>query len=183
MASLWNRCRLASAGGIPKRWLPDETRRSYDHEKAALLRRFEPKSKHNFYTAEFLARWKLPSEDWATFADDLNNLADNMLPDLDDTTRARLAVDYFLPQITDIQLAFSIRQKQLTSIKAAAATTLELQSHLSLANTASRPSDLPVDAVHHGRPTQPDGTTRLLEQLVSEMENYRQTFLYKITLQ
>ena len=67
----------------------------------------------------------------------------------------------------------SLRQRQPTTINDAAATTLELQSHLSLANTASRPSDIPVDVVHQGRPTQPNGTTRLREQLVSRMEKLR----------
>ena len=62
------------------------------------------------------------------------------LPNLDDIAWERLAVDRFLTKITDPQLAFGVLQRQPTTINDDAATTLEMQSHLSLANTASRPS-------------------------------------------
>ena len=62
-------------------------RENFGHVKTALLRRFEPESKHSLYAAEFQARCKLSSEDWSTFADDLKHLVDKALPDLDDNAR------------------------------------------------------------------------------------------------
>ena len=100
-AAQWLAVRLVGHTKTAYRRLPDETRRSYDRVKAALLRRFELESKRNLYAAEFRARCKLLSEDWATFADDLKNLADKALLDLDDTSGERLAVDCFLTQITN----------------------------------------------------------------------------------
>ena len=75
-AAQWLAVRLVGRAKTAYRRLPDETRKSYDRVKAALLRRFEPENKRNLYAAEFRARCKLPSEDWATFDDDLKNLAD-----------------------------------------------------------------------------------------------------------
>ena len=97
---------------------------------------------------------------------------DKALPDLDDNARERLAVDRFLTQISDPQLAFGVRQKEPKTIDAAVAATLELQAHLNLANAAgARTGAFPVDAIHHGRrPVQQDRTAELLEQLVTRME-------------
>lgn len=106
----------------------------------------------------------------ATFADDVKNLADKALPDLNENVRERLAIDRFLTQISEPQLAFSIQQKQPKTVNDAVATTLELQAHLSLANAASQPSTLPVDTVTHSSSVQPDRPMELLEQLVSQME-------------
>lgn len=169
-ATQWLSVRLVGRAKAAYKRLPEETKQNLDRAKAALRRRFEPESKRSLYTAEFQARCKLPSEDWATFADDLKNLADKALPDLDDTARERLAVDRFLTQIADPQLAFGVRQKQPKTVDDAVAATLELQAHLSLANAVSRPGNVPIDAVNHSPRVQPDRATELLEQLVSRME-------------
>lgn len=96
-------------------------------------------------------------------------MADKELPDLDNA-HERLAVDRFLTQICDRQLAFGVRQKQPKPVNDAVAATLELQAHLSLANAASRPGDLPVDAINHNPSILPDHATELPEQLVLWME-------------
>ena len=152
--------------------LPDETRDDFSQAKEALLRRFEPESKRSLYAAEFRAHCKRPCEDWPTFADDLKNLVDKALPDLDGHARERLAVGRFLTQIADPQLAFSVRQRHPKTVDDAVAATLELQAHLSLANTTTQPGGggLPVSAVNPSPPSRPDRTTELLEQLVSRME-------------
>ena len=100
-ATQWLSVRLVGRAKAAYKRLPEETKQNLDRAKAALRRRFEPESKRTLYAAEFQARCKLPSEDWATFADDLKNLADKTLPDLDDNARERLAVDRFLTQIAD----------------------------------------------------------------------------------
>ena len=172
-AARWLSVRLVGRAKAAHKRLPDETKQNFDRAREALLRRFEPESKRSLYTAEFRARCKLPSEDWPTFADDLKNLVDKALPDLDAHARERLAVDRFLAQISDPQLAFGVRQRVPKTIDDAVAATLELQAHLSLSNTTVQQAgscELPVAAVNPSPPSRPDRTTALLEQLVSRME-------------
>ena len=171
-AAKWLSVRLVGRAKAAYKRLPDETRDDFAQAKEALLRRFEPESKRSLYAAEFRARCKWPCEDWPTFADDLKNLVDKALPDLDGHARERLAVDRFLTQIADPQLAFSVRQRHPKTVDDAVAATLELQAHLSLANTTTQPGGggLPVSAVNPSPPSRPDRTTELLEQLVSRME-------------
>lgn len=111
--------------------LSEETRRSYDTAKTALLCRFEPESKSSLNAAEFRACCKLSSEDWAMFADDIKLLADKAHPDLD---AAALAVDRFLGQISDPQLSYSVRQTQPVTTDDAVAAMLELRTHFKLTN-------------------------------------------------
>jgi hypothetical protein len=177
-AAQWLSVRLVGRAKAAYKRLPDDTRDDLAKAKEALLRRFEPESKRSLYAAEFRARCKRPCEDWPTFADDLKNLVDKALPDLDGHARERLAVDRFLTQIADPQLAFSVRQRHPQTVDDAVAATLELQAHLSLANTATQPGGggLPVSAVNPSLPSRPDRTTELLEQLVSRMEKLQTEF-------
>ena len=50
-------------------------------------------------------------------------------------------MDRFLTQLTDPQLAFSIRQKRPENIDDAVTATLEMQAHLSLAKRATTGGD------------------------------------------
>ena len=126
----WLAVRLVGRAQIAYKRLSEETRENYENAKSALLRRFKPESKRSLYAAEFQARCKLSTEDWATFADDLKTSADKAFPDLEATAREKLAVDRFLGQISKPQLSFSVRQKQPATIDDAVAATQELQSHL-----------------------------------------------------
>ena len=125
----------------------------------------QKESKCSLYAAEFRKRYKVPLEEWATFAEDLKLLADKTWLDLDATTRERLTVDCFFGQISEPKLAFSIRQKEPVTIDTTVTATLELQSHLNLANAGLQTANLLITAV-----MQRDHTAQLLEQLVSCME-------------
>ena len=123
-----------------------------------------------FYAAEFQARCKMPTEDWPTFADDLKTLADKAYLDLGEDAHERLAVDRYLSQLEDPQLLFSVRQKQPATIDDTVTITMELQSHLKLAQTSAvQAPNFSVLAVSD-KSRQPDRTIVLLEQLVSRME-------------
>ena len=73
-------------------------------------------------------------------------------------------MDRFLTQLTDPQLAFSIRQKRPASIDDAVTATLEMQAHLSLAKRATtggdsgvqphvNPTELPVAGANYRNPS------------------------------
>ena len=169
----WLAVRLVGRAQIAYKQLSEKTRENYENAKSALLRRFESESKRSLYAAEFQARCKLSTEDWATFADDLKTLADKAFPDLEAAAREKLAVDRFLGQISEPQPSFSVRQKQPATIDDAVAATQELQSHLQLANNrAQPPSEFPIGAVtDRDRSLQQiDRTATLLEQLVTRIE-------------
>ena len=148
-----------------------ETQKSYAAAKAALKQRFEPASKQALYAAEFHSRQKQPSEDWPNFGDDLRILADKAFPDLAESAKERFAVDRFLSQLDDPQLAFSVRQKQPKTIDTAVTATLELQSHLRLATRSLPPApEAAVAGVTKSPPNRRDRTVDVLEQLASRME-------------
>ena len=119
------------------------------------------------------AHCKLVSEDWATFADDQKILADKVLPELDEAAQERLTVDRFLTQISDPQLAFSMRQKQPATVDDVVAATLELQSHLKLTNNstpAAPDSVIAAVADNCPRPQPSDHTSQLFKRLISRVE-------------
>ena len=66
-------------------------------------------------------------EGWADFADELNSLADKAYPDLAEDARERLFINAYLMQP---QIAFSVRQKQPSTLDDAVTATLEMESYL-----------------------------------------------------
>ena len=164
----WLAVRLVGRAHTAFKRLPDETRRSYAAAKAALKERFEPASKQALYAAEFHSRQKQPSEDWPSFGDDLRILADKAFPDLTESAKERFAVDRFLSQLDDPQLAFSVRQKQPKIVDIAVTATLELQSHLRLATRSLLPA--PEAAVAGVSKSPQNRMADVLEQLASRME-------------
>ena len=169
----WLAVRLVGRAQIAFQNLAAEARGTYVAAKTALLRRFDPESKRGLYAAEFHARQKQPLEDWACFAEDLKTLVNKAFPDIEEAARERMAVDKFLRQLDDPQLAFSVRQKRPSNLDEVVTYTLEMQAHLSLSSQRNAPPDassaapLPVAGVGRNRDP-PLGDT--LRQLVERME-------------
>ena len=166
----WLAVRLVGRAQIPFQNLAADARESYDSARTALQRRFEPESRRGLYAAEFHARRKQPKEDWASFGEDLKMLVDKAFPDIEEPARERIAVDRFLGQLEDPQLAFSVRQRQPQNLDEAVTSTLEMQSHLRLTSCTSGSAlppaaSLPVAAVDQDRPP-----ARLDDTLRTRME-------------
>ena len=85
----WLAVRLVGRAQIALRSLSEETTQSY----TALCRHFDAESKRGLYAAEFHVRQKQPSEELASFGEDLKSLIDKAFPDMEATARERLAVD------------------------------------------------------------------------------------------
>ena len=127
---LWLRVRLTGRAQTAWKRLSTEAKSTYDGAKDALRKRFEPDSKREIHAAAFHARKRQPSEPWGDLADDLRLLAERAFPELQDEARKKLALDHYLSQIENSQIAFSVRQQRPKSLNDAVAHTLELESYL-----------------------------------------------------
>ena len=74
--------------------------------------RFEPDSHRELYLSKFSTRKRRPGEGWAEYADELRVLADKAFPELEEQARERLALNQYLGQLDNPQVAFN-RNDQL----------------------------------------------------------------------
>ena len=126
----WIRARLTGRAATAFRRLPEADRATFDKIVAGLTKRFEPECRKELYIAEFQGRRKRRNEDWAAYADDLKTLVEKAYPALQAEAQELLALNNFLAQIENPQLAFGVRQKAPTTLDAAVAATLELETYL-----------------------------------------------------
>ena len=82
------------------------------------------------YVAEFQAHKKARTEEWVEFADHLKLLADKAFPNLEDKAREYMALTQFMGQVDNPQVAFSVRQKQPTTLIEAVSATIEMESYV-----------------------------------------------------
>ena len=127
---LWMRVRLVGRAQTAYGRLPDTAKASYATLKRALKERFEPDSRKELYLSEFCARKRRPGEGWAEYADELRVLADKAFPELEDKARERLALNQYLGQLDNPQVAFNVKQKRPVSLVDAVGSTLEMESYL-----------------------------------------------------
>ena len=126
----WLRVRLTGKAQTAFMKLPDAARDDYGECVKALKKRFVPDSRKDLYVAELQTRTKRREEDWASFGDSLRVLSDRAYPDFEDKAREGLALNQFLSQIDNPQVAFGVKQKRPGNIDEAVAATLELESYL-----------------------------------------------------
>ena len=110
--------------------LPENTRKDYGECVKALKRRFFPDSKKELYVAELHTRAKRDNEDWASFGDALRVLSNKAYADLEERARERLALNQFLLQIENPQVAFGVKHKRPQNVEEAVTATIELESYL-----------------------------------------------------
>ena len=65
-------------------------------------------------------------EDWAAFAEDLKVLANKAFPQLQDDVIEQLALNHYLRQLTNHQIAFNVQQKCPWTLDEVVLATLEL---------------------------------------------------------
>lgn len=126
----WLRVRLTGKALTAFRKLPERTRGSYAECTAALKKRFDPDSMRELHVAELNTRTRGKTEDWASFGDALRVLADKAYPHFEENARECLAVNQFLSQIHNQQVAFGVKQKRPKNVEEAVAVTIELESYL-----------------------------------------------------
>ena len=127
---LWLRVRLVGGAQTAYGRLPTEAKESYVELKKALKGRFEPEALKERHLAQFQARKKTKTEGWAEFADAVKLLCDKAYPDLEEKARECLALNHYLGQIDNPQIAFSVRQRQPKTLMEAVSGTIEMESYL-----------------------------------------------------
>ena len=103
---------------------------SFKNAIKALQEKFEPESHKDLYRAEFQTRCKEKTEGWPEFGEDLRVLVDRAYLSLEDEARQQLALQRYLSQLDNEQVAFSIKQGKPRTIEAAVGATLECESYL-----------------------------------------------------
>ena len=69
-------------------------------------------------------------ESWSDLADELRILAEKALPELDDKAKELLALERYLGELDNPQVAFTVRQREPKTVDEAVTATLEIQSYL-----------------------------------------------------
>ena len=134
-SALWLRARLTGRALATFKILPEETRRDFKEAVKALRRRFEPESKRERYLDELNSRRRKRTEDWADFGQDVKCLADKAYPDLEEAARQQLALQHYLGQIENPQIAFGVKQRRPKTVEETVGATLELESYLAPGKT------------------------------------------------
>ena len=141
---------------------PVTARSSFGKAVKALQDRFEPESRKDLYLAEFQTRVKTRTESWPDFGEDLQILVDKAYPSLDSEARQQLALQCYLSQLDNEQVAFGVKQRKSKTIDAAVGATLELESYL------VKPKQGMVAAVQ-AAPTQAT-LLEMMEKLMTRMD-------------
>ena len=124
---VWLKVRLTGRALLAFRKFSVTTKASLKNVVVAMQERFEPQSKRDLYLAEFQVSCKKRTETWADYGEDLRILVDKAYPTLDDDARQQLALQRYLSQLQDEQVAFGVKQRKPKTIEAAVAATLELK--------------------------------------------------------
>ena len=169
------RVRLTGRAQKALQRLPEVSCNTYTAARSALQERFEPSSRRTRYQAEFQTRRKRGSEGWADFADDLKFLAEKGFPELQEEAKELLAVNAYLQQLNQPQVAFSVRQRRPRTLDEAVSATLEMESYIS-----TRAVGLSVASVGRGSTDnnvatgKQDTLMRLVERLTERIEALEQ---------
>ena len=177
----WLKVRLIGRAQTAFQRLSAANQASFDLTTKALKERFELSSQKSCYQAELRTRSKKSAETWADLAEDLRLIADKAYPDLGHDARETLALNTFLSEIDNPNLAFGVKQRTTASLDAAVTATLELESYLSPKMTVSAITDVQqssklveevdCNAVSQRRDDVPGGKmATLLEKLIKRVE-------------
>jgi len=141
---------------------PITARSSYKKAKVALQGRFKPESRRDLYLAEFQTRRKGKTETWPEFGEDLMTLVDKAYPSLDYAARQQQALQRYLSQLKNEQVAFNVKQRKPKSIEAAVSTTLECESRSYSSDTAIAPVQV--------ESKRDDALVEMMTQLMARMD-------------
>ena len=100
------RIRFSGRAGTYFRRLPEQVRGDFRQASAELQKRFEPENRKKLYRAELRTLTKRRNEDWPVYGKSLEKLADK---ELQEEARERFALNQYLTQLTNPQVAFGVK--------------------------------------------------------------------------
>ena len=106
---MWLKVRLNGHAQMAFRRLLAASQASFSEAVKALRLRFELPSRKTRYQAELQLRWKKKDGSWADLADDLRIIADKVYANLEDKAEETLALQAYLAQLSDPQVAFGVK--------------------------------------------------------------------------
>ena len=113
---VWLKVRLTGRALLAYKKFSVTARSSFKNAVVALAERFEPESRRDLYLAKFQSRCKKRTKSWAYFGEDLRVLVDKAYPMLEDDTRQQLALQRYLSQLCNDQVAFGVKQRKPKTI-------------------------------------------------------------------
>ena len=172
---IWLKVRLTGRALLAYKKSPVTTRTTFKNAVVALAGRFDSESRRDLYLAEFQSRCKKRTESWVEFGEDLRILVDKAYPMLEDDARQQLALQRYLSQLQDDQIAFGVKQRKPKTIEAAVEATLELELYLVQHSSPGTVAPVRLDSVDQRSSKLMEMMTQLLtrvEQL--EMRSQRE---------
>ena len=166
----WMKVRLTGRAQTALQRFSEDIASDYKEAKKALQERFEPSSQKERYQAQFQTRRKRKEEGWADFAEDLRMLVDKAYPDFQDNAKEQLALNHFIAQIDNTQVAFSVKQKRPRNMDEVVSATLEMELYLTTKTVGlveSRPSEEDMGQQIVGAIT---STNDMVSQLLSRVQ-------------
>ena len=163
---VWLKVRLTGRALLVYKKFSVTARSSFKNAVVALAEHFEPESRRDLYLAEFQSHCKKRTESWADFGEDLRVLVDKAYPMLEDDVRQQLALQRYLSQLCNDQVAFGVKQIKPKTIEAAVGATLELESYLVQHSSSSTVAPVQVDYVGQKNNNLMD----MMSQLLARME-------------
>ena len=112
-ASSSGKLSLATIGAVGKisPCIADKSLLIYNGSKTSRSERFETASKKELYRTEFHARRKRRTEDWASFAENVKGLDEQVFNNLKSDMREPLVLTHYLQRIRNPQVDFSVKQE------------------------------------------------------------------------
>ena len=126
---------------------PVTARMTFKNTVVALAGHFDLESRRDLYLVEFQSHCKKRTESWVEFDEDLRILVDKAYPMLEDDARQQLALQRYLSQLHDDQIAFGVKQRKPNTIEAAVEAMLELESYLVQHSSPGTVAPVRVDSV------------------------------------
>uniref|UniRef100_A0A5S6Q6P2 RNA-directed DNA polymerase n=1 Tax=Trichuris muris TaxID=70415 RepID=A0A5S6Q6P2_TRIMR len=114
----------------------DEERKSYQIAKVKLTARFDPPEHAPLHRLEFDARGRSSSETWQSYADVLRCIAERAFPDFSPEVRDFLALQRYLKEVKDRDVAVGVRRAEPKSLDAAVRETLVQENILRATRSA-----------------------------------------------
>ena len=124
----------------------------------------------------------IPGEGWAEYADELRVLADKAFPELEEQARERLALNQYLGQLDNPQVAFNMKQKRPASLIEAVSSTLEMESYLVPRPSKVATVDIETDSVIATVQGKQDLMMDMLQGMMERLDRLEKQMCRKPTL-